>query len=391
MQALAIGGGKPGALFVGGCVRNALLGFSVSDIDIATVHEPSEVCNRLGEAGIKTVPTGIAHGTVTAIWGETKYEITTLRRDMLTDGRHAIVAYTDNWGEDAARRDFTMNALYCDENGNVYDPTGKGITDLMSRHVCFVGDAEKRISEDYLRVLRFFRFTACYGSGAVDREGLTACRRAADNVLALSRERITQEFSKILAVDRPVDILLIMFDNNVLSKIPKAGWHPELLDALAKSQKKAGAVELMARYAVLAALDAGHLAHLEDFLIFSNRDKKLFNGIIAGLRSLEQSGGKLDTPLKRIIVSEGHACATQSLLLYMSQHSGLNAAELLSLVRHWVPPEFPINGKDVAEAGIPPGPRTGDLLDNIREWWMSEDFMPGRDACLKRLKNLIAA
>jgi poly(A) polymerase len=389
MAALAGEGGAPGALFVGGCVRNALLGEAVKDIDIATIHAPEEAVARLAAAGIRTIPTGIDHGTVTALAGGGTYEITTLRRDVLTDGRRAVVAYTDDWAEDAARRDFTLNALYADSAGHVFDPTGQGLADLLARRVVFVGDPARRIEEDYLRVLRFFRFTARYGGGHIDPAGLAACRAAADELAHLSRERVSQEFGKILSVDRPVDILLVMFENKVLADLPHPEWQPELLEALSRAQKKAGMHDLIARYAVLAALDASYMARFERRLIFSNKEKKMFAGVIEGLGRLEDSPHAPEPALKRLIFSEGQPCAAQALLLFMSRHSGLNAARLLSLARDWVPPEFPISGEDVAAAGISPGPQTGALLARVREWWMLEDFLPGREACLRKLEQVV--
>ena len=210
MRILNGGAAEPLALFVGGCVRNALAGEAVTDIDIATRLTPPEVMERCAAADIRAIPTGIDHGTVTAVVDGAPFEITTLRRDVETDGRHAVVAFSQDWREDAQRRDFTMNTLLADSGGHVYDPTGQGISDLAAGRVVFVGDPAQRIAEDYLRILRFFRFHARYGKGAPDAAALAACAAAADRIATLSRERISQEFFRILAAENPAPILRLM-------------------------------------------------------------------------------------------------------------------------------------------------------------------------------------
>ncbi|MBM3928021.1 MAG: CCA tRNA nucleotidyltransferase, partial [Sphingomonadales bacterium] len=198
----ALGGGK-NACFVGGAVRDALLGLPVADLDIATRLAPEDVIDALRRAGIKAVPTGLAHGTITAVIASGPVEVTTLRRDVSTDGRHAIVAFTDDWREDAARRDFTMNALYADpQTGEVFDYFD-GIADLAARHIRFIGDARQRIAEDHLRILRFFRFLARFGD-TPDPEGLAACTERANDLMALSRERIREEILKLLVAREAV-------------------------------------------------------------------------------------------------------------------------------------------------------------------------------------------
>ncbi|PZQ43290.1 MAG: hypothetical protein DI551_12400 [Micavibrio aeruginosavorus] len=191
---------EPEALFVGGCVRNLLLGLPVSDLDIATIHPPLQVIEKLKNDGIRFIPTGLEHGTVTAFIDDAKFEITTLRKDIETDGRHAVIAFTDKWEEDAKRRDFTINTLLASPQGMVFDPLERGIDDLEMRLVKFVGNPQERIAEDYLRILRFFRFYAQYGSGAPDKEALGACADNAAKISLLSKERVTQEILKIVSV-----------------------------------------------------------------------------------------------------------------------------------------------------------------------------------------------
>lgn len=206
------------ALFVGGCVRNALLGVPVSDLDIATDARPERVAALAEAAGFRAVPTGLAHGTVTVVHDGRPYEITTFRRDVATDGRHATVAFTDDVAQDAARRDFTMNALYATADGSVLDPLG-GLPDLLARRVRFVGDPAARIAEDYLRILRFFRFHAIYGDGGLDPGGLAACAEGADGIARLSRERVGAEMRKLLAAPDPAPTVSAMAACGVLRQV----------------------------------------------------------------------------------------------------------------------------------------------------------------------------
>ncbi|RZJ27620.1 MAG: CCA tRNA nucleotidyltransferase, partial [Brevundimonas sp.] len=203
LAALEASGGPDCARFVGGCVRNALMGRPIDDVDIATSLKPEDTEAAIRAAGLKAVPTGIAHGTVTAVSERQPFEITTLRRDVTTDGRNATVAFTDDWAEDAARRDFRLNALYADGEGQVFDPTGQGVADAAAGRIVFVGDPRTRIREDYLRILRFFRFFAWYGQGEPDVEGLEACRDLAPGISRLSAERVSKELMKLLAATDP--------------------------------------------------------------------------------------------------------------------------------------------------------------------------------------------
>ncbi|WP_149587557.1 CCA tRNA nucleotidyltransferase [Tabrizicola flagellatus] len=218
MQALEAAGHQ--ALFVGGCVRNALLGEPVSDVDIATDATPEALSTLAETAGFKPVPTGIDHGTVTVVAGGKPHEVTTFRRDVETDGRRAVVAFSTRIEEDAHRRDFTMNALYADRHGAVIDPL-HGLPDLQARRVRFVGDPETRIREDYLRILRFFRFHACYGDpeGGIDAEGLAACSALADGLDLISKERVTAELRKLLSARDPAPAVAAMAQAGVLARV----------------------------------------------------------------------------------------------------------------------------------------------------------------------------
>ena len=208
------------ALFVGGCVRNALLGLAVNDVDIATDATPEIVTNLAETARFRVVPTGIGHGTVTVLADGVAHEVTTFRKDVATDGRHAVVAFTTSIAQDAARRDFTMNALYANALGNIIDPLG-GLTDVLARHVRFVGDAQARIREDYLRILRFFRFHAIYGdqSAGIDAEGLAACAGNANGLEILSKERVGAEMRKLLGAADPTTAVCTMGQAGILARI----------------------------------------------------------------------------------------------------------------------------------------------------------------------------
>ena len=267
LAALAAAGAP--ARFVGGCVRDSLLDRPVQDVDIATPTPPDEVIWLLTEASIKAVATGLAHGTVTAVIGRAHFEITTLRRDVETDGRRAKVAFTKDWAADAARRDFTINALYLDPDGAIYDPTG-GLADLRAGRVRFVGDAAARIREDYLRILRFFRFHAHYGRGEVDRAGLEACRALAAGVASLSGERLQGELLRLLGAADPTPVLRLMAAEGILAHILPEAIRIERLAGLIEVDR---AVDPLRRLAALVALDAHLDLKLLYKLVYSCRRK----------------------------------------------------------------------------------------------------------------------
>ncbi|WP_371809649.1 CCA tRNA nucleotidyltransferase [Croceicoccus sp. YJ47] len=242
LRALVDALGAEECRYVGGCVRDALLNVAAQDIDIATRHAPDAVMRRLNDAGIRTIPTGLDHGTVTALLPEASVEITTLRRDVATDGRHATIAFTDDWREDAARRDFTINALYAHPLTLAIDDYFGGLDDLKAGIVRFIGDARTRIAEDHLRILRYFRFEARFGSGAPDAEAIAACRECAPTLMGLSRERIGQELRRLLALPRPAETVRRMADLGVLRVIlPECGTDErDTLSRLIEAEDAAG-------------------------------------------------------------------------------------------------------------------------------------------------------
>ncbi|MCB1682464.1 MAG: CCA tRNA nucleotidyltransferase [Alphaproteobacteria bacterium] len=374
----------PVALFVGGCVRNALLNLPVEDVDLATRLKPEKVIEKLEKAGITVIPTGLQHGTVTAVINKLHFEITTLRHDVETDGRHAVVTFTENWLEDAKRRDFTMNTLLADSNGKIYDPTGQGLDDLDARRIRFVGEARKRIEEDYLRILRFFRFHAIYGLGDFDPDALKACRASADKIGTLSRERITQEVFKIMASDKPYRILEIMFKNNILKEFSHLEYQPDFFEHFCNFQKRYGLISLPARLFVQAGLKEGNIKAMEKLLLFP----KVF------LKDMQALSGALNLPdlscdpaVRVCIYRFGRVIAAQALMVELAQDRVMNAyaPKALDLIQNWEVPDFPVTGNDLIKAGIPQGPELGEKMQKLEDWWIEDGFAADKETCLKNL------
>lgn len=358
------------ALFVGGCVRNTLLGIDVGDIDIATRLHPAEVVDILGKAGVKTVPTGIDHGTVTAVVNGAPYEITTLRRDVETNGRRAVVAFAENWEEDAQRRDFTMNTLLADNAGTIYDPTGQGLADLKARRVVFVGDPAQRIAEDVLRILRFFRFHALYGAGAPDEAALAACRAQADKIPVLSRERIGQEFFKILLVDNPVDILWVLLGNGILSESVLLHYPTDVMSFYCRYEKRKS---LAARLFIVAGCAVDNMAAWDNLLIIPGPVKKEIKAIAS---ALEEGPFDSDQAVKKVIYLYGRDAACAALIISAAR-GGVNEADLpawLMLTEGWDIPVFPVSGHDLISRGLSPGPELGYNLKQLEDKWISAGF-----------------
>jgi len=376
------------ARFVGGAVRDALLGGAVVDIDIAVPMPPAETLARLRAQGIKVVETGLDHGTVTAIAGRHAFEITSLRRDVETDGRHAKVAFTDDWAADAARRDFTLNALYASASGEIFD-YATGVEDLKAGKVRFVGDARRRIAEDYLRLLRLFRFHAWYGKGEIDDDALRAAAEAKDKLKTLSAERVAKELLRLLEAADPLPVLRVMAATGIL---------PELLPGalqLPRLQRLTEVEEDFARDPVLrlAALlpDGDEAAHAAaDALKLSNADR---------LRLEQALSGEVAVPLqsaqeaRRLLYRIGAARFKDRLLL---QWAGAPPAQsgawrmLLEMADSWQRPRFVLTGRDVMQAGVPEGPDVGRLLAQVEDWWIGGDFTADEAALRARLAAVIA-
>ena len=377
------------ARFVGGAVRNALLGAKVSDIDIAVPMPPSEVVARLVSKDIKVVETGMDHGTVTAILGHHAFEITSLRRDVETDGRHARVVFTDDWAEDAARRDFTINAMYASADGEIFD-YATGVEDLIAGRVRFFGDARTRIAEDYLRVLRLFRFHAWYGKGDIDVEGLRAAAEAKAMLKTLSAERVAKELLRLLEAVNPAPVLRIMAATGILSELlPGALQLPRL-----ERMVEIDADELPPRDAVrrVAALlpDADAARAAANALKLSNAQRA----------RLEQAldGDAIAAPL---------AARSARILLYRLGPSRFrdkvwlawadaprrgNAIQwrmLLDMADNYQRPRFAISGEDVMQAGVPEGPEVGRVLGKLEDWWVDGDFAADEAALREKLTGII--
>ncbi|MBV9834352.1 MAG: CCA tRNA nucleotidyltransferase [Alphaproteobacteria bacterium] len=375
-----------GARFVGGCVRNALLGIAPGDIDIAVDKPPTDVTRALEAAGIKVAPTGIAHGTVTAVVDHHPYEITTLRRDVETDGRHAVVAFTDDWREDAARRDFTINAMSCDAAGALWDYFG-GRADLDARRVRFVGDPDTRIVEDVLRVMRFFRFHAWYGKPPLDPEGLAACRRHMGKLRALSAERVRTELLKLLAADDPADVVEAMAVSGAFDH-----WLPQYqgatrLRALIANERLVGESDGLRRLAALLDPVTDAVAFGKRLKLSTQQGVRL-QVMLAGTPEIDATDPAI---VRKQIYRLGAALYIDRLLLDRGAASDDQLRAAHHLARSWPVPELPIGGADVIRAGIKAGPDVGLLIDAVETWWIARDFAPDREACLAELARLIKA
>ncbi len=378
------------ARFVGGAVRNALLGAAVADIDIAVPMPPSEVLARLVARNIKVVETGMDHGTVTAIVGTQAFEITSLRRDVETDGRHAVIAFTDDWAEDAARRDFTINALYASAGGEIFD-YATGVEDLIAGKVRFMGDARARIAEDYLRVLRLFRFHAWYGKGDVDAQGLRAAAEARDKLKTLSAERIAKELLRLLEAGNPTPVLRVMAATGILSELlPGALQLPRLERLVEIDADNFSPRDGMLRLAALLVED-GDAAHaVADALKLSNADRLRLEQALSGERIAAQLSAKdARRLLYRIGVSRFRDKVWLAWAAAPRSASAIQWRMLLTMADNWQRPRFPLSGLDVMQAGVPEGPEVGRVLARVEDWWVGGDFASDEGALRDRLKAVL--
>ncbi len=350
--------GRGTARIVGGAVRDTLLGIETADVDLATTHSPQEVVALLEAARIKAVPTGIEHGTITAVSSDEVYEVTTLRRDVTTDGRRATVAFTDDWREDAARRDFTINALYADPaTGEIYDYFG-GIADLEARRIRFIGDPFKRIAEDHLRILRFFRFLARFGD-APDPEGLEACTERANDLMALSRERIANELLRLLVAPRAVEVVGLMIERGIFVPVLPEITDAARLTALAAREADAGiAPDPIRRLAALIPTDATVAANVGARLKLSNKQRQRLESATqpadAAPRPLAYRLGA-DFAIDRLLLADGDAAA----------------------IRDWMPPRLPLSGGQLVARGLKAGPDVASTLRKVEDRWIAEGFPDG--------------
>lgn len=371
------------ARFVGGCVRDAVRGDRPQDIDIATPHDPGSVMARLAAASIRAVPTGIEHGTITAIVDGEPIEVTTLRHDVETDGRHARVAFTDDWTEDAQRRDFTINALYADADGTIYDPTG-GLADLEAGIVRFIGDAARRIAEDHLRILRFFRFHGRYAKGPPDGQARAAIIAAAPLVARLSGERIAMETVRLLQMADPMEPVGLMIDWGVWGSIVAAPPQRDRLGRVARREAARDDIDPMRRLSALLPDDAGAVQQIAARLKLSVRDR---DRLVAA--AADDPGNWFTDARARRAACYRHGI--QRVLDQAYRHADERALDAVrATAACWSRPRLPVGGKDVLARGVS-GPAVGTVLAAVEEWWIDGDFAAGRDACLERLDAVIGA
>jgi poly(A) polymerase len=363
----------PEARVIGGAVRDTLAGRAVTEIDLATPRTPEQVTEALQAAAIRAVPTGIEHGTVTAVVDGRGFEVTTLRRDVETDGRHAVVAFTGDWRADAARRDFTINAMSLTRTGEVFDYFG-GVSDLHAGVVRFVGDPAIRIAEDYLRILRFFRFFARYSRGAADTAALVAIRGGVPGLARLSVERVWSELARILSAPDPRAAVALMEEAGVLGAVLPEGADPARLAWLIE----AGAPDdPLLR---LAALLTGDAVALSARLRLSAAERDRLVALRAGP---VPRPGQDDAALRRLLADE-----TRELLIDRAWLAGGDAPDWIALRARLAAlprPVFPLEGRDVLALGEPEGPRVGVLLRAVRQWWLDGGCVAGEEACRREL------
>lgn len=385
------------ARVAGGAVRNALMGQQVGDIDIATTLRPDAVIERARKAGIKSVPTGIAHGTVTLVADKHPFEVTTLRVDIATDGRRADVAFGTDWTADAQRRDLTINGLYADAAGNVIDLVG-GIADIETGTVRFIGDADTRIEEDFLRILRFFRFFAWYGKGRPDADGLRACARLKSGLSNLSAERVWSELKRLLAAPDPSRSMLWMRQSGVLSAVLEENdkWGIDGLFGLVRAEAALGwdpdpLLRLMAivppdRPRMAAMAKRLRLSKAESRRVVEWAGQESFSDDVAEaqLRRLLYEGDPqaiIDRIRLRLSVLRVKAETDDSVLVAAAAMS-----RLLTVATGWTKPVFPLKGKDLVSRGIDPGPAVGQVLADLEQAWLESDFGLTGEELLARLE-----
>ncbi|MHC5307892.1 CCA tRNA nucleotidyltransferase [Bartonella sp. LJL80] len=384
------------ARIVGGAVRNQLMGKPINDVDIATTCLPDETISSAQKAGFKAIPTGYEFGTITVVANGEAYEVTTLRADIETDGRHAKVLFGRDWQQDAQRRDFTINALYADASGKIYDDVG-GLADIASGTLRFIGEAEERIREDYLRILRFFRFFAWYGRGRPDAEGLKACTRLKAGVEQLSSERVWAEMKKLLSAPDPSRALLWMRQTGVLTVVlPETEkWGIDAIHALVDTGRAIGWTDdPMLRLESLLPPDAVRLDIMAKRLRFSKAEK---DRILNWAKTDPIQSDCADLALKKLIYRKGRQPVLDKLALALADARArainddqalLQAgrfARLRDLAESFELPTFPVSGKDMLLRGFTNGPLLGQALKAMEQSWIDSGFLMDRDTLIASL------
>lgn len=392
LDALEAAGGPGCVRFVGGCVRNAVMGRAVADIDLATPLEPPAVAAALEGAGLKAVPTGLEHGTVTAVSGGRGFEITTLRRDVETDGRRAVVAFTDDWAEDAARRDFTLNALYADRSGRVFDPTGLGVAAARAGRIVFVGEPGRRIREDHLRILRYFRFLAWYGKGEPDPAAIEACAAQSGSLSALAAERVLKELLVLLGAPDPRPALRLMASTGVLGQVLPFAGDLSRVEGLCRVERLEGRpADALLRLGALFPETASDVAREAARLRLSAAQRERL--VAAAGRQPRLISWMSPRQLRRALHMLGGPTTLDRLRLAWARSPEGPAAKdwrvLVAEAGAWRPRSLPVTGADAVAAGAPAGPKVGEALREVEAWWMDEDFPEDADAARTRLAAVL--
>ncbi len=398
MDALCAGGAD--VRYVGGCVRDAIARRPVNDIDIGTPEQPEIVIQRLTDAGIKSVPTGIEHGTVTAVTEDRVFEVTTLRCDVETDGRRAVIAYTDDWIVDSSRRDFTINAMSANRNGDVYD-YHDGMADLAHGRVRFVGIAEERVREDYLRILRFFRFYAHFGRPPYDEGAFAACRKHAEKLKDISAERIRHELLRTLGAVEPADAFIMMRNAHVLDVILPEATEIGTLRAAAWLASRGVIIdglkpEPLRRLGALLAPDCD-AKDVANRLRLSNKETERLVNMkkFAPIFTITDSMKKVQSRIQKLgnvtvgdalIISWAARLADQGKLPATETQT---RREALETAFAWQAPALPIGGEDIKALGVPAGPEIGTVLRDVEDWWAEGEFSADRAACLEYAKTRV--
>lgn len=375
----------PDSRAVGGCVRDDLAGLPVHDLDMAAPFTPEVIAERLAAAGFRVFETGLKHGTVTALLGHDPIEVTSLRRDITTDGRHAQVEWTTDWLEDAARRDFTINAMSMGADGVRHDPFG-GQADLAARRVRFVGEADQRLREDYLRALRFFRFQARYGGDVPDAEAVRAIRAAVPGLVRLSAERIWSEIKRLMAAPDPRASLALMAETGVLPAVlPEAGAPARLDFALAR-----GVTDVLLRLAILLPVGTDITALAGRLRLSGEEASRLraLHAIADAPAPGERDADALRRFTARARLRSEAALPAEILLVAAAHHAPADFTGLLAALPSGLGPAFPLQGRDALALGLPHGPRIGPLLAATRDWWLAEGARADHAACLEKLRQL---
>ena len=367
------------ARVVGGAVRNHLMGLTIADIDIATTALPDTVIARAGAAGLHAVPTGYAHGTVTLVADGVAHEVTTLREDVHTDGRHAVVCFGRDFAADALRRDFTINALSVDAAGIVYD-YASGLDDLAVRRVRFIGDADARICEDYLRILRFFRFTAAYGDGVLDPDGMEAVLRHGAGLARLSRERVRQETIKLIVAPYAVPVIATMEAHGLLMPVVMRRAHPDRLARMAALEREAGnAPDAVRRLMALAVEGEADIARLREALRLTNAEVRRMEAILPARPDLHAH-----VALYRL----GPVPFGDAVLVRAAMRPDWDGwQDVHALPGAWLPPPFELTGADALALGIARGPAVGEALAGAERSWIAAGFPAGREAQMQFLRG----